>query len=164
MVTKRFFVVSALVLALSASLAFAAKEAGLTGSIEAFRVVTAKDGTEDFLPADKAQPKDIIEYRLTYINKGDDPVHNIFITDPIPSGTEYVEASASKPEKGRVEFSIDGGRTYHLWPIEIKEKTKDGREVVQKATPEMVTHIRWTVNETFTPKRQITVSYRTLIK
>lgn len=164
MVAKRFFVVSALVLMLSMSLAFAAGDTGLTGNIEAFRVITTKDGTEDFLPADKAQPKDIIEYRLTYINTSDDPVRNIFITDPIPSGTEYVEASASEPTDGRVEFSIDGGRTYHVWPIEIKEKTKDGREVVRNATPEMVTHIRWTLTETFTPEHVVTVSYRTLIK
>ena len=164
MVPKRFFVVSALVLSLSMSLALAAEDSGLTGNIEAFRVITAKDGSENFLPADKAGPKDVIEYRLTYINKGDDPVRNIFITDPIPSGTEYVEASASQPEDGRVEFSIDGGRTYHTWPIEIKEKMKDGREVVRNATPEMVTHIRWTLTETFTPEHKITVSYRTLIK
>jgi uncharacterized repeat protein (TIGR01451 family) len=127
-------------------------------------VITTEDGKEDFLPAEKAKPKDIIEYRLTYKNDGQNPVQNIFITDPIPSGTEYVEESASQPESGRVEFSIDGGKSYHAWPIEITEKTKDGREIVTQATPEMVTHIRWTLTATFKPEREITVSYRTLIK
>jgi uncharacterized repeat protein (TIGR01451 family) len=152
------------VLLLSVSLAAAAKDDGLTGSIEAFRVIVTEDGKEDFLPADKAKPKDVIEYRLTYRNDGSDPVRSIFITDPIPSGTEYIESSASEPDMGRVEFSIDGGKTYHSWPIEIIEETKDGHEKVTRATPEMVTHIRWTLTETFTPDHQVTVSYRTLIK
>ena len=164
MLLKRFPVVFALVLSLSLSLAFAAKDEGLTGSIEAFRVITTEDGEEDFLPAQKAKPKDIIEYRLTYKNNGTDPVRNIFITDPIPSGTEYVEESASEPKSGRVEFSIDSGKSYHDWPIEITEETKDGRKVVKQATPEMVTHIRWTLTDTFKPEHEITVSYRTLIK
>jgi uncharacterized repeat protein (TIGR01451 family) len=163
MVLKRFSIALALVLSISVSLA-AAKDDGLTGSIEAFRVITTEDGKEDFLPADKAKPKDVIEYRLTYKNRGKDPVQNIFITDPIPSGTEYVEESASRPASGRVEFSIDGGKTYHNWPITVTEKTKDGAEVAKQATPEMVTHIRWTLTETFKPEREITVSYRTLIK
>ncbi len=137
---------------------------GLTGTVEAFRVIAAGDGKETFLPADKARPSDVIEYRLTYKNSGTDLVRSIFITDPIPSGTMYIEASASQPNKGRVEFSIDGGRTYGTWPIEIIEKTNDGRQVVKRATPDMVTHIRWTLNETFKPEREITVSYRTVIE
>ncbi len=164
MVPKRFSVALALVLSMSMSLAAVAKDDGLTGSIEAFRVIVTEDGKEAFQPAQKAQPKDVIEYRLTYKNSGEDPVQNIFITDPIPSGTEYIEASASEPEKGRVEFSIDGGKSYRNWPIEIIQKTKSGHETVTKATPEMVTHIRWTLTDTFTPEREITVSYRTLIK
>jgi uncharacterized repeat protein (TIGR01451 family) len=127
-------------------------------------VIVTEDGQEDFLPAERARPKDVIEYRLTYKNDGTDPVQSIFITDPIPSGTEYIEASASSPDRGRVEFSIDGGKSYSDWPIEIVEKTKDGREKVTRATPEMVTHIRWTLTDTFTPEHEVTVSYRTLIK
>ncbi len=164
MVPKRLSLAFALVLSLSMSLAAAAKDDGLTGSIEAFRVIVTEDGQENFLPAAEARPKDVIEYRLTYKNNGADPVRSIFVTDPIPSGTEYIEASASRPERGRVEFSIDSGKTYHEWPIEIIEKTKDGRENVTRATPEMVTHIRWTLTDTFTPEHEITVSYRTLIK
>lgn len=144
--------------------AHAASADGLTGTVEAFRVIAAGDGKETFLPADEARPSDVIEYRLTYKNSGIDLVRSIFITDPIPSGTKYIEASASQPIKGRVEFSIDGGRTYGTWPIDIIEKTSDGRQVIKRATPDMVTHIRWTLNETFKPEREITVSYRTVIE
>jgi uncharacterized repeat protein (TIGR01451 family) len=161
---KRISFALALGLAVSASLLRATNGEGLTGTVEAFRVVELEDGKESFLPADKARPKDVIEYRLTYKNNGTDLVQSIFITDPIPSGTKYIEASASQPDNGRVEFSIDGGGTYHNWPIEIIEKTNDGREVVKRATPDMVTHIRWTLNDTFKPEREITVSYRTVIQ
>lgn len=161
---KRFSVVFVLVLALFLSPAAASKDQGLTGSLEAFRVITTEDGRENFLPADKTQPKDIIEYRLTYKNNGKDPVGHIFITDPIPSGMEYIEASASQPVSGRVEFSIDGGGTYQHWPIDVVESAKNGRRIVTRATPQMVTHIRWTLTDTFKPQHEITVSYRTLIK
>jgi uncharacterized repeat protein (TIGR01451 family) len=160
---KRISFALLLALTVFGSAALATNGEGLTGTVEAFRVVKLEDGKESFLPAGKASPKDVIEYRLTYKNNGTELVQSIFITDPIPSGTQYIEASASQPDNGRVEFSIDGGRTYRNWPIEIIEKTNDGREVVKRATPDMVTHIRWTLNDTFQPERQITVSYRTVI-
>ena len=163
MVAKRISVAAALAVLLAASIAVAANK-GLTGNIQAFRVVESKDGGEKFLPAEKARPSDVIEYRLTYKNEGEMSVRNIFITDPIPTGTQYIEASASRPLRGNVEFSVDGGKTYQTWPIKVTEVTPDGREIVTEATPDMVTHIRWTLNDTFTPDEEITVSYRTLIK
>jgi uncharacterized repeat protein (TIGR01451 family) len=160
---KRIFLTFALGLT-CVSLAHATSRDSLTGTVEAFRVVTLEDGNEAFVPADKARPTDVIEYRLTYKNNGTEFVQSIFITDPIPSGTKYIEESASQPGNGSVEFSIDDGRTYQNWPIEIIEKTPDGREVIKRATPDMVTHIRWTLSDTFQPDRHIMVSYRTIIK
>ncbi|UCG51975.1 MAG: DUF11 domain-containing protein [Candidatus Latescibacterota bacterium] len=164
MVEKRFFAVFVLVLGLSVSAAMAADGARLSGSLEAFKVVVTDEGVEDFLPADNARPKDVIEYRLTYTNTGKDPVQNIFIMDPIPRGTELVHPSATEPGAGRVEFSIDGGKTYQVWPILIVEKTEDGTEKVIQATPDMVTHVRWVITNTFQPEEAVTVSYRTVVK
>lgn len=135
----------------------------LVGSIEAFRVVQTAGG-EEFMPADKASPNDVIEYRLTYRNDGQEPVRNIFITDPIPAGTEYIDASASPPANGHVQFSIDRGKTFHEWPIIIERVAPDGRKTRIEATPDQVTHIRWVVTDTFKPSGEVTVSYRTTIK
>jgi uncharacterized repeat protein (TIGR01451 family) len=163
MVPKRSTVVPALVLALLVPLAISASGSSLTGSIEAFRVVKTEDG-ETFLPADEASPNDVIEYRLTYTNTGDEPVQNIFITDPVPAGMEYIGASATTPTAGKVQFSIDGGKSFHDWPIQVKRHQGDGTEVEIEATPDMVSHIRWVVNDTFEPHGEVTVSYRTTIK
>lgn len=161
---RRFLAVPMLVLALSVSLAFTVSADDLTGSLEAFRVVVNEDGVEEFLSADNARPDDVIEYRLTYTNSGDDPLKNVFITDPIPVGTVLIHPSATRPTEGRVEFSIDGGKDYKPWPILIKEMTEDGEEKVVEATPDMVTHVRWVLTETILPENGITVSYRTVVK
>jgi len=142
----------------------AAGDNGLEGKLEAFRVVKNAKGEETFVPAENAQPSDLIEYRLTYENRGQDPVRNVYITDPIPTGTQYVVKSASDPVGAEVEFSIDEGRTFHAWPILITHKSTDGSEKVTEATPDMVTHIRWVVKETLPPEAAITLSYRTTIK
>jgi uncharacterized repeat protein (TIGR01451 family) len=164
MVEKRFLALFVLVLGLSVSAALAADSAKLTGSLEAFRVVVTDEGVEEFVPADNARPNDVIEYRLTYANTGKEPVQNIFIMDPIPPGMSFLYPSATQPETGRVEFSIDGGKTYSGWPILVKKTTKDGVEKVVEATPDMVTHVRWVLTDTFQPKEEVTVSYRTVIK
>lgn len=161
---RRFFAVPVLVLGLSVSLAFAASADDLMGSLEAFRVVVTEEGVEDFLPADNAHPDDVIEYRLTYTNTGDDPLQNVFITDAIPVGTMFVHPSATELADGRVEFSIDAGKNYQPWPILVKQTTEDGEEKVVEATPDMVTHVRWALTETVLPEQRVTVTYRTVIK
>jgi len=163
MLEKRFFALFMLVLGLSVTMAFAAG-GDLAGSLEAFRVVVTDDGVEDFLPADNARPNDTIEYRLTYTNTGDQPVQNIFITDPIPFGTEFVHPSATRLATGDVEYSIDGGKTYHAWPILVQKTNESGEEETVEATPDMVTHVRWALSQPIQPKQGITVTYRAVIK
>jgi len=164
MVEKRFLALFVLVLGFSVSAALAVDSAKLTGNLEAFRVVVNDEGVENFVPAENARPNDVIEYRLTYTNTGAEPVQNIFIMDPIPRGMSFVYPSATEPAAGRVEFSIDGGKTYQGWPILVKKTNSEGVEEVVEATPEMVTHVRWVLTDTFQPEEEVTVSYRTVIK
>ena len=148
----------------AAAFGLASASANLTGTLEAYRVVITDQGVEEFLPADNARPSDVIEYRLTYSNTGDQPIQNVLITDPIPIGTRFVHPSASRPKTGRVEFSIDGGKSFHSWPVLIKTQTEDGEETVVEATPEMVTHVRWALDEAIPPDGGVTLTYRTVIK
>lgn len=39
---------------------------------------------------DPAQPGDVLRYRMTVTNKGDDPADQVVVTDNIPAGTTYV--------------------------------------------------------------------------
>ena len=161
---RRTLFVSALVLGLFSALVAFANQGPLLGNVEAVRVVLADNGKEHFLPAEKAHPQDVIEYRLTYTNNGQSPLKNISVTDPIPSGTEYIVRSATRPRAGDVEFSIDGGESYHAWPVLYKKTTESGEEIWVEATPDMITHIRWTIAESFEPESEITFSYRAIVK
>jgi uncharacterized repeat protein (TIGR01451 family) len=136
----------------------------LSGSMEARKVVQQKSGRELLVPAKEVHPKDVIEYRLTYANNSEGALKNVSVVDPIPAGTEYVSLSATRPQAGAVEFSIDDGSTYHAWPVHYKKTLEDGTEVVMKATPQMVSHIRWTIAGEFEPESEITLSYRATVK
>ena len=161
---KHFLVVFAVVLGVVATAVLAFGSANLTGSIQAYRVVVADKGVEDFLPAENARPSDTIEYRLVYANTGDEPIRNVLITDPIPLGTRMIHPSATQPKTGKVEFSVDGGKNFQPWPVLIKKTTEDGKETVVEATPEMVTHIRWALADAIQPDGSITLTYRAVVK
>jgi uncharacterized repeat protein (TIGR01451 family) len=139
-------------------------EGGLTGIIEAFRVVVNEDGIEKLLPAEKARPNDIIEYKLTYKNNSNTPLQNLVITDPVPAEAVYIAESAHLPQEGRVQFSVDEGQSYHAWPVKVLIETADGEQVWKDAAPEQVTHIRWTLDEAVDPDQGIVVGYRASVK
>ena len=164
MAERHVLAVCVLALALAVSAGVAAASANLTGTLEAYRVVVSDDGVEKFLPADNARPKDVIEYRLTYSNAGDEPIQQILITDPVPIGTQLLNPAAPQPKTARVELSIDGGKNFQQWPIMVKKTNDKGEEKLVEATPDMVTHIRWTLTEAIRPKGGITLTYRTVIK
>jgi len=163
-VPRHAIIVIALVVMVFGSLAAAAGQGPLTGSVEALRVVSQDNGRDVFLPADEARPQDILEYRVTYANNGETTLRNVTVVDPVPVGTEYIGRSATRPNDGTVEFSIDGGKSYHTWPIRTKKTNAAGEEVEVEATPDMVTHIRWVIASDFEPETEITFSYRTIVK
>jgi len=136
---------------------------GLDGNIEAFKVAKNENGKEIFLSARTAHPQDVIEYRLTYKNKGSEPVKNVAIVDPVPFGTVCIPGSAKSPAGG-VEFSVDGGKSFHAWPVMIPVRTADGGKQLKEATPDMITHVRWVVAGTLDPENEVTVSYRASVR
>jgi len=150
--------------AVLAASAMAVADAPLSGIIEARKVVHQDSGREMLLPASQVSPTDVIEYRLTYANTSEESLRNISVIDPIPQGTEYISLSATRPQVGKVEFSIDEGKNYHQWPVRYKKIHEDGTEEWLEATPQMVSHIRWTIAGNFEPESEITFSYRTIVK
>lgn len=153
-----------LVLCLPLQVRADSNEGGLTGIIEAYRVVMNDEGEEHLLPADKVRPNDTIEYKLTYNNTSTTSLQNIVITDPVPSEAAYIAESADLLHEGKIQFSIDGGATYHFWPIKIPVETADGIEGWKNADPDQVTHIRWTFNKTIEPNQALVVTYRVSVK
>lgn len=164
MVLRRIIILSALVLVLTIPFGVLAGQGPLVATVKAVKVVAQESGKELFLPADEARPKDVIEYRLTYSNTGDEVLKNVSVTDPIPSGTKYLTLTATRPEVGSVEFSIDGGKRYSSWPVRFKTTDAAGKEQWVEATPDMVTHIRWVITEDFEPETEVTFTYRAIVK
>lgn len=160
---RRAAFLSTLVVGLLTSLAAIAADP-VTGTIEARKVVVGERGEELFLPANEVRPQDVIEYRLTYANSGAAAVRNVAITDPVPAGVQYVEKTAKRPGNGRVEFSIDSGKSFHAWPVKVTRTSADGKETTVDATPDMVTHIRWTLSGDLKPESDVTFSYRAKVK
>ncbi len=154
--------VSVLVAGLITSLAIA--ESPVTGSIEAVKVIVGENGKEVYLPADEARPQDVIEYRLKYANNGDQAVSKLSITDPVPVGARYVAKTAQSPKSTSVLFSVDGAKTFHKWPVRVKQTDAKGREVWVDATADMITHIRWTLSSDLAPADEIAFSYRAEVK
>ena len=136
----------------------------LTGTVEAFRIIEDTDGNEAFVSAEKAHPKDVIEYRLTYRNTGENPIANVAIIDPIPAGVQYIPATATDKQVMRAEYSIDQGANYHGWPVMRTVRAPDGKRIQVAATPDMITHIRWIVADTLNPANEITVTYRASVQ
>lgn len=160
---RRVLIMSALVVGLTQTLA-AVASGPVTGTIEAVKVVAGERGEEVYLPADEARPQDVIEYRLKYANHGGAAVRNVSVTDPVPAGVQYVAKTAKTPAAGAVQFSADSGKTFHAWPVKVKKVAADGRETWSDATPDMITHIRWTLSGELKPEGEVVLSYRARVE
>jgi uncharacterized repeat protein (TIGR01451 family) len=105
-------------------------------------------------------PGDVVIVTTTYRNTGKAPVDNMTILNPVPRHTTYVDLSASGKDT-RIEFSIDGGKTYAL-PEKLTVTDAQGKK--RPAMPTDYTDIRWTLLRQLKPGGSGTVSFRTRIK
>ncbi|MCS6942104.1 MAG: hypothetical protein NZ901_04585 [Geminocystis sp.] len=109
-------------------------------------------------------PQSIIRYTVTAQNNSNRNMRNLIVTQPIPEGMVYILNSATKPAgKGaKVEFSIDGGKTFTERPV-IKVR-ENGKIVEKPAPPEAYTHVRWNFGDTLPANSQVSVSYQVRVK
>ena len=114
---------------------------------QAKEVVESKGGvrTVKFVETKDASPGDVVQYTLTYSNKGDEAATNAVIDDPIPKGTLFVANSAGG-DGAEISFSSDGGKTFAP-PVKLTYEIRLPSGEVEKriATPSEYTHVRWTV-------------------
>jgi uncharacterized repeat protein (TIGR01451 family) len=105
-----------------------------------------------------ARPGDVIRYALVFTNVTAGPVKNIQFVDPLPKGLVYVPGSAAADQPVRLEYSIDGGKSYAAQPmIEVVE---NGNKVEKSAPQEMYTHVRWTVLGSLAPAAKVIAEFR----
>jgi len=106
--------------------------------------VVIVDGREKQLPADSAQPGDILEYRAEYRNTGKTPTPQLKATIPVPAqGLEYIPDSASPPAP---TASVDGR---HFGPIPLTRAVTlpDGRREVRPVPVAEYRYLQWSLGE-----------------
>ena len=121
-------------------------------------------GAQTLTPVANAElkPGETIRYDIVATNAGTDPASKLLPTGRVPAGTEYEAGSASLSGASRVEFSIDGGKTWAVKPV-VKVKTEAG--VVDKAAdPSTYTMLRWVNEKSLAPKASVTYSYEVRVK
>lgn len=97
------------------------------------------------VPIKAASPGDVVQYTLTYSNKGDEVANDAVIDDPIPKGTTYLADSATA-EGAEIAFSSDGGKTYAA-PVKLTYEVRlpSGEVEKRSATPADYTHVRFII-------------------
>jgi len=129
-------------------------------------VITASNLTADSAKAagaerqdrSMARPGDLLAYSLAFTNTTSGTVNNVRFVDPLPKGLVYKSASARADKPVRIEYSIDGGKSYTARPmIAVVEQ---GRQVEKPAPVQSYTHIRWTVSGPLAAGAQVTAGFQ----
>ncbi len=105
-----------------------------------------------------ARPGDVLGYSLAFTNVTNGAVSNVQFVDPLPQGLVYRTGSAGADKAVRIDYSIDGGKSYATQPvIAVME---NGKRVEKPAPRTAYTHIRWTVTGPLAPGAQVTAGFQ----
>jgi len=145
-------------------LSAASAEAPISGTMEAF-VVELSDNKESLQAASDVEPNQLLEYQLTYVNKGESGINGLTVVGPVPEGTFYVSNTATSDVSAILLVSIDGGKTFETEPV-VRTETKTNGEVVEIIVPpEQYTHLKWKAEDVINADGgQQLYSYRVRVK
>ena len=104
-----------------------------------------------------ALPTDTLRYALTFTNRETRAVRNVVFENPLPAGLMLLGGTVTTSAGARVEYSIDGGRTYAERPV--VSVMEGGRRVERAAAPGAYTHIRWTTTDAVAPGARVIAQY-----
>jgi len=121
-------------------------DAPVSGQMKAF-VVEMKNDKELLKAASDVEPEEVVEYQLTYTNKGVANISGLTVVGPVPAGTAYLSDSASADVAATLKVSIDGGKTFVKEPV-TKTVVKSNGEVIESIVPpDQYTHLQWKASE-----------------
>jgi uncharacterized repeat protein (TIGR01451 family) len=86
---------------------------------------------------------DTLRYELNFRNPQPIALRNVVFENPLPSNLLLIGGSVTTSAPARIEYSIDGGKTFAVQPM--ARTNVNGQMVERPALPEQYTHIRWTV-------------------
>lgn len=131
-------------------------------------ILAVASGSVDWhpLPANaELRPGETIRYVVTASNISDRQIKKLVVTQPIPQGSVYVLSSATLPkiDGAKLDFSIDGGRTYSEHPT-IRVKLENGEIVTRPAPESIYTNVRWNFGDSFPPQTVLYATYKVRIR
>jgi len=118
--------------------------------------VSLKDGTQ-------VSPGEKILYRVDLINEGTQEARKPMALGPVPAGTAFVPGTASVGPGLKVDYSIDGGKTFSEKPT-ITATGKDGRPQIVPAPADRYTTIRWTWGTSLAAGATASASYQVQVR
>lgn len=138
------FLIAAMTVIVTTSHAWAAPEPEpLSIKLTVHKIVIVED-REKHLPADAAQPGDLLEYRAEYRNTGRTPTTRLKAVVPVPAqGLEYLPGSAS-PQA--VSASVDG-RHFAPAPLTRAVTLPDGRRERRPVPVAEYRYLQWNLGE-----------------
>ena len=110
--------------------------------LKAFKVIGAGE-REKLVSAEKVKPKEVIEYRVRYVNTGEKTLRNLRATLPIP--TSLVFLSGSSAPFGAMA-SLDG-KSFAAMPLKRQVKLADGTMKVVMVPYSEYRFLRWSLDE-----------------
>jgi uncharacterized repeat protein (TIGR01451 family) len=116
-----------------------AETAPLTATLTVQRVVTDAEGAEALEPADTARPGDLLEYRVVYVNAGDQALANVLATLPIPDSMIY-QADTATPAFAQAATS-DG--RFGTQPLTRTTADAAGKPRIVTVPPAEYRSLRW---------------------
>ena len=157
-------VLAALFLFVSHTFAADGGKVVLNSTIEKEVVVKDKEGREQLkrvsATGEKNVPGDEIIITVLYENRGRGISKEVVINNPVPEGTAY-KGNSAEGKDSLITFSADGGRTFEK-EGEVKILGSSGK--LRTATPEEITHVKWTIEKELKPTEKGKVSFRAIIK
>ncbi|HMJ93183.1 MAG TPA: hypothetical protein VK472_03690 [Allosphingosinicella sp.] len=146
-------------LALAApSAAWAADSVSLTSEVLVEHVKPQADGSSKVVREEPSvvTPGDNLVFLLSYRNGGAQPATGFVVTNPIPASVAFTGG-----ESDGAIVSIDGGKSWG--PLaSLKVANADGS--MRAATPDDVTHIRWSFAQPIAAGRAGQLSFRGVVK
>jgi len=141
-----------------------AQAPALSGEMTAMRIVHDEEKGEVAVPAEKVYPNDTVEYTLRYMNSGTATAAGIDLVGPVPAGTVYIDETATDTAGIHPVYSIDEGKTWHEAPVWYEAVDEEGNVVRKKATPDMITHVKWSMAGQLQVGEEVNVSYRVHVR
>ena len=111
----------------------------LSGDVMTVKTIVDDTGAErtEIVKPDMIVPGDRLVFGTDYANRGDEPVTNFVVTNPLPDAVRL--APDADPE---LVVSIDGGASWGILSS-LATTQEDGSS--RAATHADVTHVRWTL-------------------